>query len=232
MKKNIAVLALLVGLFPFTASAAFDTDLRYGSSGAKVLELQEFLTSEGVYAGPITGNFYALTLAGVKAFQAKHSVSPASGFFGPLTRGVANELLSATLEESDEEAGATPVQSGGIGSDPIGSAPIGGDSEEVESAPSYDVTPVVSISSDVKPGTDKKYMRVSTQEDYDFAIFKVWTETNSLVVEAGSLNSQTTLAPGNYTWEARAYWDSKYNAATKKYEGGTEVVKTGSFTVE
>lgn len=109
MKRMIAVLVLGFLLLPAATHAAFDTDLRYGSSGAPVLELQEFLTAQGVYTGPISGNFYALTLAGVKSLQAKLNVTPQSGYFGPLTRAEANNLLSADLKESDTEASSTPV---------------------------------------------------------------------------------------------------------------------------
>lgn len=108
MKKVLIALAMVL-LSPAFAHAAFDSDLKYGSTGSKVLELQEFLAAQGVYTGPITGNFYSLTLAGVKAFQAANNVSPVSGYFGPLTRGVANDLLAVELEASNEEAGQTPV---------------------------------------------------------------------------------------------------------------------------
>lgn len=109
MKTTILAAFMLALAFPGAAQAAFETDLRYGSQGDEVWELQEFLTAQGVYTGPITGNFYALTLGGVKAFQTLHGVQPVSGFFGPITRGVANGLLAAELAQSDEEAGDTPV---------------------------------------------------------------------------------------------------------------------------
>lgn len=95
MKKLILLAVIL--FIPSVSSGAFDTNLSYGSSGPKVLELQEFLTAQGVYSGPITGNFYSLTLAGVKSLQIKLGVSPTSGFFGPLTRTSANAILTATL---------------------------------------------------------------------------------------------------------------------------------------
>lgn len=105
--------AILLGALtlPLTSNAAFDTDLRYGSSGSPVLELQEFLTAQGVYTGPITGNFFSLTLAGVQLFQAREGIQPTSGFFGPLTRARANILLESTLAESNEAASDTPMVS-------------------------------------------------------------------------------------------------------------------------
>lgn len=95
-------------VLPFSASAAsFNTDLQYGSTGTQVTQLQEFLTDQGVYSGPITGNFFSLTLAGVKAFQRGESVQPVSGYFGPITRGVANDILSKQAPDTEGSAATT-----------------------------------------------------------------------------------------------------------------------------
>ena len=96
-------------MVPTIALAAFNINLRYGSKGEEVKELQEFLTAQGVYNGPITGNFYSLTLKGVKDFQAKEAITPKSGFFGPISRTRANEILEVELQESNEEASTTPI---------------------------------------------------------------------------------------------------------------------------
>lgn len=82
-------------ILPVVSSAAFDKDLFYGLQlDAQVSEMQELLIDEGVYSGPITGNFFSLTLKGVKNFQAKHSINQ-TGYFGPLSRAKANEILAA-----------------------------------------------------------------------------------------------------------------------------------------
>jgi hypothetical protein len=111
--KHIALAALF--LLPAVSLAAFDNNLSYGSTGPSVIELQEFLTREGVYTGPITGNFYALTRAGVVAYQAKEGIVPAAGFFGPLTRAKAQaaiaEELAADDEQSVQETGTTTAVS-------------------------------------------------------------------------------------------------------------------------
>lgn len=97
--------------FPFSASASFDVNLKYGSRGDGVVELQEFLADQGVYSGPITGNFFSLTLRAVKNFQIKNNIVPTSGYFGPLTRAVANTLLDEDLAVSNTEnvLDATPT---------------------------------------------------------------------------------------------------------------------------
>ncbi len=83
----------------------FDYDLYYGIQGdSDVKQLQEFLTSQGVYSGPISGNFFSLTLAGVKQFQVAQGITPAAGYFGPLTRAKANAILSQQLQASNAQA--------------------------------------------------------------------------------------------------------------------------------
>ena len=107
MKKIIIALLVFVPLISF---ASFDKNLYYGIRGSSdVQELQEFLTDQGVYTGPITGNFFSLTLKGVKAFQTRESISPISGYFGPISRGKANIILaSETLNGLTDESG-TPI---------------------------------------------------------------------------------------------------------------------------
>lgn len=69
----------------------FTTDLRVGSRGADVTELQKVLIAEGFLAADsATGYFGALTKAAVIKYQAAHGISPQSGIVGPLTRAALN----------------------------------------------------------------------------------------------------------------------------------------------
>lgn len=81
-------------LFPLMAfGASFERDLYFGiSSDPDVTRLQEFLRDQGVYSGPVTGNFFKLTREGVKRFQERENIKPVAGYFGPKTRVRANEL--------------------------------------------------------------------------------------------------------------------------------------------
>lgn len=82
----------------------FQTNLYYGVNDAPDVEqLQEFLTTEGYYNYQITGNFYFITLKAVKAFQEANNL-PTSGYFGVLSRGVANDVFAAenTISPSSE----------------------------------------------------------------------------------------------------------------------------------
>jgi peptidoglycan hydrolase-like protein with peptidoglycan-binding domain len=76
---SAALLALLA--FPLFAFASFDVDLRYGDTGSEVTKMQQFLTAQGHFTAEVTGNFYAITLAAVQALQAKHFISPVSGYW-------------------------------------------------------------------------------------------------------------------------------------------------------
>lgn len=105
MKNKLFSSIILAGLFvllPVVSHAAtFETNLKYGAKGDEVTQIQEFLTDVGVYKGPITGNFYSLTLAGVKKFQALKGIVPVSGYWGSITRGVANNILTIGDDEQN-----------------------------------------------------------------------------------------------------------------------------------
>ncbi len=107
MKNSVKILLLISLLFvPLLAYAqTFDSNLYFGlSNNSDVGKLQEFLTDQSVYSGPITGNFFSLTLAAVKKFQLQNNIAPAAGFFGPLTRAKVNEVLSVQLNASNQQA--------------------------------------------------------------------------------------------------------------------------------
>ena len=74
-----------------SASVTFSKDLTLGSSGADVTALQNWLISKGqTIAAGATGYFGAQTKAAVSAWQASAGISPAAGYFGPISRAKAN----------------------------------------------------------------------------------------------------------------------------------------------
>ena len=73
--------------------ADFNKNLYFGlRQNADVMDIQEFLTDQGYYAGPITGNFGLLTLQAVRKFQQTQGINP-TGYWGPLTRASANQIM-------------------------------------------------------------------------------------------------------------------------------------------
>jgi hypothetical protein len=104
------ILAVFIPAVSLAQTVEFQNNLYYGITGSNdVSALQEFLTDQGVYHGPVSGNFFSLTLAGVKAFQRAEGVNPLSGFFGPITRAVANTILADQIG-SNSEGNATSTQ--------------------------------------------------------------------------------------------------------------------------
>jgi hypothetical protein len=101
--KKIFFILFFIGIsIPFFCSAqVFNRDLYFGLvNDADVFSLQKFLASVGVYAGPITGNFFSLTREGVKNFQEKEGITPVAGYFGPKTRAKVNDILSSGKQAS------------------------------------------------------------------------------------------------------------------------------------
>ena len=96
-KKTSFLLSTLnfILLTSVAGAAAFERDLTVGSRGSDVETLQNFLTQQGVYSGPITAYFGNLTRDGVKNFQDANSITPAVGYFGPKTRFAANPSKAA-----------------------------------------------------------------------------------------------------------------------------------------
>lgn len=87
-----------------TACYSFSRSLTTGMTGSDVKDLQVFLNGRGYVvassgAGSV-GNestyFGALTKAAVAKFQAANAISPAVGYFGPVTRAKVNSMCTTT----------------------------------------------------------------------------------------------------------------------------------------
>ena len=100
--KKIAPFLVALGMFMSisvaqAAQGTFDTDLHFGIRGsASVAQLQRFLAAQGLYSGPITGNFFSLTNKAVAAFQKQYGITPSLGYFGSKTRSRVNAIVSTT----------------------------------------------------------------------------------------------------------------------------------------
>ena len=88
---QIAALQAQVGGSSTSASVTFSKDLTLGSKGTDVTALQTWLAGKGFsIAAGATGYFGAQTKAALAAYQASAGISPASGYFGPITRAKVN----------------------------------------------------------------------------------------------------------------------------------------------
>jgi len=93
---SVMLIMAVAALFASAQIQTFDRNLSYGmKNDQEVLRLQQFLTAQGLYNGPVTGNYLSLTESAVKAFQERENIAPQSGYFGPLTKARANQIIQA-----------------------------------------------------------------------------------------------------------------------------------------
>ncbi len=105
MKKLLLITTLFI--IPMISFASIDANLKYGSTGTEVKELQEFLIDKGFLTGQATGNFFTLTRKAVVAYQGSIGL-PTTGFVGPMTREKVNvELLVADTSSNTAEVTET-----------------------------------------------------------------------------------------------------------------------------
>lgn len=120
-------------------SVTFTMDLTIGSTGAEVTALQNWLISEG-YSIPAgaTGYFGTQTQSALAAYQAANGISPAAGYFGPITRAKVNAAGGGSTGGSTGGGAGSAGLSGGEASleDLQGSS---GDDSEVEEGASAKV---------------------------------------------------------------------------------------------
>jgi hypothetical protein len=108
-----AQLSKLAGSSAVTTSATFNTNLTVGSKGADVTALQTWLIAKGyTIAAGATGNFGPQTKAALAAYQAASGITPAAGYFGPITRAKVNGSSSVVV--TPVGGTTTPVVSVGV----------------------------------------------------------------------------------------------------------------------
>lgn len=107
----MAQIASLQGSVPATSSAAkctFTGSLTIGSTGAEVKCLQDYLTpTYFTNAGGSTGTFGPITAAAVSAWQAANGISPAAGYFGPVSQAKYAALVAAAPADDSTDDSST-----------------------------------------------------------------------------------------------------------------------------
>ena len=93
MKKILIFVFALSIFLPFLVSASFETNLKYGSKGSAVIELQNFLQKEGLLKGKIDGKFGTGTRKAVTSFQLANGLK-GSGIFDLGSRNKAKAILA------------------------------------------------------------------------------------------------------------------------------------------
>lgn len=101
MKKLLLSIALALLLIPNLSLAFFETNLKHGSKGEAVIELQDLLVDLGYLNDKIDGRFGLNTRRAVIKFQIANGLK-GDGYFGKASRQVANEMLLEILKESND----------------------------------------------------------------------------------------------------------------------------------
>jgi len=155
---QIAALQAQVGGSTSTsASATFSTDLTMGSKGADVTALQNWLISKGfTIAAGATGYFGAQTQSAVAKWQTSAGISPAAGYFGPISRAKANASAGTT---GTTGTGTTGLAGTGRLTNVGSLGDVTSDLDEGDSA-----TQVVGVSADATDG-DVQIQRLDVQFD-------------------------------------------------------------------
>ncbi|MBI3442597.1 MAG: peptidoglycan-binding protein [Candidatus Sungbacteria bacterium] len=125
----------------------FNRNLYLGlRNDSDVSNLQEFLIDQGFLKGSSSGNYFILTQKAVKKFQSAHNLKP-TGYFGPATRAVANDLLAGIGNGGDNGGGS------------------GGGPGAINNAPQINEFP--SVPSNIQPGQGVSFSWHATDADND-----------------------------------------------------------------
>lgn len=99
---------------PAAGKCAFTRSLTMGARGDDVTCLQDYLTSTGhfSFSGGSTGYFGSVTKNAVAAWQAANSVSPAVGYFGPISQAKYDSVVVSTPSTPSTPGGPVAAGSG------------------------------------------------------------------------------------------------------------------------
>lgn len=124
MKKiilSVSAIALAMAFSVSFASAAnysIMPSLTMGSTGPEVVELQQMLVTKGFLvmpAGVNMGYFGTLTKNAVIALQSANGITPAVGFYGPVTAAKVNSWDMGGSSNSGNDSGSSSTLKGGAG---------------------------------------------------------------------------------------------------------------------
>lgn len=107
--------AVSSGTTSTTVSTTFSRNLTVGSTGSDVKDLQKFLNSKGYTvassgpgsAGNESSYFGPATRAALAKYQAAQGISPAVGYFGPITMKSVNSMTASTTTTTTTTTGGT-----------------------------------------------------------------------------------------------------------------------------
>ena len=222
MKKFIFGLALALVLASASSASAYTytRDLTIGASGADVVALQDMLVAGGYLvmpAGVSKGYFGALTQSAVAKWQAAVGITPAAGYFGPISRAKASAAVTTTTTTTDTES-----LSGGDGD--FKSFKVLGtrSSEDVFGGSSDKVFGVEFIAKDSDLKVDRVELMASSTSGI---VTKPWKVLDEVAVYNGSKKIADIDASDSDNWDETASGSKIY---TIKLAGISSIVKEGN----
>lgn len=141
--SQIASLQAQMGQGGSSSCTSIPAPLTVGSQGANVTALQNFMISQGqsIPAGA-TGYFGSQTQAALAGWQAANGVSPAVGYYGPITKAAVDAKCASMSDDDDDDSDSDSGDlEGGAGSisdadyiSSLNNEEVGEDTEDVEVA--------------------------------------------------------------------------------------------------
>jgi hypothetical protein len=196
------------------ATATFTRDLTIGSSGADVSALQARI---GV--SPATGYFGSITKSAVMAYQAAHNV-PATGYVGPLTRASLNASATGTVNSTTGTSGTGVVNTGVEGTIAVSQSNSGVRSTVYEGEK---MVPILGFELEAK-SSDISFQRVklnlgNTTKIYNKIYDTIYLTDGSTVLAQADLNSNTVVKDGaNYFITLAGFNSTIARNAKKTYQ--------------
>jgi len=214
----------------------FSRDLFFGMrADSDVTNLQEFLSEHSYYSGQSTGNFFLLTLKAVKHFQSANGISP-TGYFGPKSRAIANDLISKELGSSGD---GTIKSQGSLSIEPSSAHLEIGKSIQIKAmfAPArpacLDAKPACEIAEQAPYEVDVAF--VSDHADIavvDEIIDKSCDPPRACPVASMHHNAARGVSSGNAVITASYVSGGNTLTATMKVNVGAAASNTGSLSIE
>ncbi len=198
-----SILVLVVSTVS-ASSYVFNGNLTVGSRGVAVTALQNV-----VGVSPATGYFGPITKAAVIKWQAANGVSPASGFVGPITRKALNNISVAVSASTTTPSLVVPTKTGVEGILTVNLASIPSSGQDVYAGATGDSLIGIKLQAQLSPITIQRVqVDLGDNNDFSYDFF----QTLYLVSDTGQVLSTIQLSTDTVTKQTNANGGYEYYA--------------------
>lgn len=218
----IALSLIAVVAVSSASAATFTRSLTIGSTGADVVALQSWLISKG-YSIPAgaTGYFGNQTKAAVAAYQAAKGITPAVGYFGPITRAQVEVDSSGTV--TGGTTGGSSTSGTGITTPGVeGTIAVTQSSSGINSTvyEGDSMAPILGLQVEAK-SSDVSVQRVkidlgTSTKIYNKIYSRIYVTDGSTVLASSDLNSSTVVKDSGRYYITLAGFNGLVKKDTKK----------------